>query len=183
MLTVLQHSHGRWCRSYTSVKQRSFGYSWKQRLAVSTQAQSEQPSTGGMAPHEVARISCSVVSSVCGTYSTVTLVLCKPLSESATFDTIPSPSAEDLSCGRCHHHMAVHRHMAVVPTNAEDHFNCHLQAVIGAGAAGLAAARELRAEGHQVVVYEQGPGGAQLAAPAHKGPAACHALLQLAVPA
>jgi hypothetical protein len=30
------------------------------------------------------------------------------------------------------------------------------QAVIGAGAAGLATARELRAEGHSVVVFEQG---------------------------
>jgi hypothetical protein len=31
----------------------------------------------------------------------------------------------------------------------------HLQAVIGAGAAGLVAARELRKEGHEVVVFEQ----------------------------
>jgi NADPH-dependent 2,4-dienoyl-CoA reductase/sulfur reductase-like enzyme len=31
------------------------------------------------------------------------------------------------------------------------------QAVVGAGAAGLVAARELRREGHLVTVYEQGP--------------------------
>ena len=31
----------------------------------------------------------------------------------------------------------------------------HAQAVIGAGAAGLVAARELRKEGHRVVVFEQ----------------------------
>ena len=31
-----------------------------------------------------------------------------------------------------------------------------LQAVIGAGAAGLVAAKELRAEGHQVHIFEQG---------------------------
>jgi cation diffusion facilitator CzcD-associated flavoprotein CzcO len=31
----------------------------------------------------------------------------------------------------------------------------HVQAVIGAGAAGLVAARELRKEGHEVVVFEQ----------------------------
>ena len=37
----------------------------------------------------------------------------------------------------------------------------HLQAVIGAGAAGLVAARELAREGHQPTVFEQGsrPGG------------------------
>jgi NADPH-dependent glutamate synthase beta subunit-like oxidoreductase len=34
-------------------------------------------------------------------------------------------------------------------------FPASLQAVIGAGAAGLAAARELVAEGHNVVVFEQ----------------------------
>lgn len=32
----------------------------------------------------------------------------------------------------------------------------HLQAVIGAGAAGLVAAKELAAEGHRVTVFEQG---------------------------
>jgi glycine/D-amino acid oxidase-like deaminating enzyme len=32
-----------------------------------------------------------------------------------------------------------------------------LQAVVGAGAAGLAAAAQLRSEGHSVVVFEQGP--------------------------
>ncbi len=32
-----------------------------------------------------------------------------------------------------------------------------VQAVVGAGAAGLAAAKELLAEGHRVTVFEQGP--------------------------
>ena len=32
-----------------------------------------------------------------------------------------------------------------------------LQAVVGAGAAGLVAAKELLAEGHNVTVFEQGP--------------------------
>lgn len=34
---------------------------------------------------------------------------------------------------------------------------CNLQAVIGAGAAGLVAARELVREGHHVTVFEKGP--------------------------
>ncbi|KAL6004948.1 Flavin-containing monooxygenase FMO GS-OX5, partial [Asimina triloba] len=64
---------------------------------------------------------------------------------------LPSP----ISCRvRCLHLMAAAA--SAVPPHVPSSKSSRAVAVIGAGAAGLVAARELRREGHKVVVYERG---------------------------